>query len=250
VDGERYRWRDGSWSVAGLAGLSVGSGQVLAFMARVVEKKLRRLTGFKGRFHAAFPLFYRFLFRLSPRLAPIRVLVTPDMRKALTAAAERAYENFQSRNPEDAAPVEADQAGTQADPEGPNEDPGVPEAVVAATLALDMAMQDPRLAGHTGVRFKADREAARPAAIDPWEAFAESLSPGQREAMMILLRDGGKTPGLEALAQSPGMDLEALFEAINGSALDTAGDSILEMDVEAAWIIKEEYNKDLERVLA
>jgi hypothetical protein len=79
-----------------------------------------------------------------------------------------------------------------------------------------------------------------PSTTDSWQAFADALSPMEREAVTLLLSGGAD---LHAFATSHNLMLEVLAEGINEKALDHIGDNLI--DTDSGFSIFEDYVQDV-----
>ena len=76
---------------------------------------------------------------------------------------------------------------------------------------------------------------------DPWSNFKESLVEVEKEALMLLLEE----QPIHSLAMERGIMLEVLIDGINEKAMDSIGDTLLEVDDTVS--IYEEYKEKLQR---
>ena len=74
---------------------------------------------------------------------------------------------------------------------------------------------------------------------DPWNTFKESLTEVEKEALMLLLEE----QPIQALVMARGIMLEVLIDGINEKAMDTIGDTLLEVDDSVS--IYEEYKEKM-----
>ena len=77
---------------------------------------------------------------------------------------------------------------------------------------------------------------------DVWSAFAAALTETETEALRVVLLE----ENVKAFADAHGIMLEVLLDGINEKAMDTVGDTLLEMDETVT--VYEEYKEKLRNV--
>lgn len=246
-----YRFKGGKWTYTSGRILTDNGRKLVTYLLKRMEQLLRKASKFKYKLYAdSKPIDWSQIHKAAPKIGSERLLAEIDLavkeycinsRKTVVTVDQGNLEKIRrsAMITQEKLIVPAD--GAENETEKPKEKLPfpIPAAPPAETDASGM-----RQARSLEIPAGSD-SLERPAPpADQWEQFAHLLNPLERLILKKLLR-GASVNKAQECAKDGGVMLEVLIDGINQKAIDSVGDTILELSDEIT--VYDEYRENVRK---